>query len=154
MCHVIFQVWGVSWRKILYFQWNISEKKNQTPVRGKTEKSQAPAGKISLETRNLSNCEKIVETVMVIKSTNINNTNNPIALHNWAQWTYKKPNNDISREKESNTGKREDGKISGTRGKDFVGDQKFFPWVSEIFPSYSLTGVWSFITRVTLRIYI
>ena len=26
MCHVIFHVWGFSWRKILYFQQNISEK--------------------------------------------------------------------------------------------------------------------------------
>ena len=26
MCHVIFHVWGVSWRKILYFQQYISEK--------------------------------------------------------------------------------------------------------------------------------
>jgi hypothetical protein len=83
MCHVIFHVWGVSWRKILYFQWNISEKKNQAPVRG------------------------------------------------------------------------QDGKISDTRGKDFywsltrqrlVGDQKSFPWVSEIFPTCPLTGVRSFIS--------
>jgi hypothetical protein len=26
MCHIIFHVWGFSWRKILYFQQNISEK--------------------------------------------------------------------------------------------------------------------------------
>jgi hypothetical protein len=26
MRHVIFHVWGVSWRKTLYFQWNITEK--------------------------------------------------------------------------------------------------------------------------------
>jgi hypothetical protein len=46
--------------------------------------------------------------------------------------------------------KRQDGKILDTRGKDFywsptrlslVGDQKSFPWVSEIFPSCPLTGV-------------
>ena len=85
MCHVIFHVWGVSWRKILYFQQNISEKKNQTPVRG------------------------------------------------------------------------QDGKISDTRRNDFywspirrslVGDQKSFPWVSEIFPSCPLTGVWFFFSLI------
>jgi hypothetical protein len=47
----------------------------------------------------------------------------------------------------------QDGKISDTRGKDIywsptrrslVGDQKSFPWVSEIFPSCPLTGVRSY----------
>ena len=51
----------------------------------------------------------------------------------------------------------QDGKISDTRGKDFywsptrqslVGDQKSFPWVSEIFPSCPLTGVRSFISQL------
>jgi hypothetical protein len=50
----------------------------------------------------------------------------------------------------------QDRKISDTRGKDFywsptrrsrVGDQKSFPWVSEIFPSCPLTSVRSFISH-------
>ena len=50
----------------------------------------------------------------------------------------------------------QDGKISDTRGKDFywsptrrslIGDQKSFPWLSEIFPSCPLTGVRSFISH-------
>ena len=50
----------------------------------------------------------------------------------------------------------QDGKISDTHGKDFywsptrqslVGDQKSFPWVSEVFPSCPLTGVRSFISQ-------
>ena len=49
-----------------------------------------------------------------------------------------------------------DGKISDTHGKDLywspsrrslVGDQKSFPWVSEIFPSCPLTGVRSFMSH-------
>jgi hypothetical protein len=49
----------------------------------------------------------------------------------------------------------QDVKFSDTRGKDFywsptrrslVGDQKSFPWVSEIFPSCPLTGVRSFMS--------
>ena len=51
----------------------------------------------------------------------------------------------------------QDGKISDTHGKDFwsptrlrrVGDQyKSFPWVSEIFPSCHLTGVWFFFSLI------
>ena len=42
----------------------------------------------------------------------------------------------------------QDGKISDTQGKDFVGDQKSFPWVSEIFPSCPLIGVWFFFSLI------
>ena len=35
----------ISWRKILYFQSNISEKKNQTPVRGQDGKISDTSGK-------------------------------------------------------------------------------------------------------------
>jgi hypothetical protein len=53
-------------------------------------------------------------------------------------------NKNISEKKNQTTVRGQDGKISDTRGKDFywsptrrslVGDQKSFPWVSEIFPS-------------------
>ena len=65
-------------------------------------------------------------------------------------------NKNISDKKNQTTVRGQDGKISDTRGKDFywsptrrslVGDQKSFPWVSEIFPSCPITGVRSFISR-------
>jgi hypothetical protein len=52
---------------------------------------------------------------------------------------------EISEKKNQTPVRGQNGKISDTRGKDFywspsprslVGDQKSFPWVSEIFPSY------------------
>jgi hypothetical protein len=68
------------------------------------------------------------------------------------------------REKKNQTPVRgQDGKISDTRGKDFywsstrtslVGDQKSFPWVSNIFPSCPPTGVRSFISRHFLLKYL
>ena len=63
----------------------------------------------------------------------------------------------IKRHKGSNTGKRARRKISDTCRKDFywsptqqnlVRDQKSFPWVSEIFPSCPLTGVWFFFSLI------
>ena len=62
-------------------------------------------------------------------------------------------NKNISEKKNQTTVRGQDGKISDTRGKDFywsptrpslVGDQTSFPWVSEIFPSCTLTAVWFF----------
>ena len=62
-----------------------------------------------------------------------------------------KQNNQVFSEKKNQTSVRgQDGKISDTDGKDFywsltrrglVGDQKYFPWVSESFTSCTLTGV-------------
>ena len=57
---------------------------------------------------------------------------------------------EISEKKNQTPVRGQDGKISNTRGKDLywsptrrslVGDQKSFPWVSEIFPSCPLTDV-------------
>jgi hypothetical protein len=57
----------------------------------------------------------------------------------------------ISEKKNQTPVRGQDGQISDTRGKDFyglqlVGDQKSVPWVSEIFPSFPLTGVRSFMS--------
>ena len=66
----------------------------------------------------------------------------------------------LVRKKSQTPVRGQDGKISDTRGKDFywsptrrslVGDQKSFPWVSEIFPSCTLTGVRSFISCTSVR---
>ena len=63
---------------------------------------------------------------------------------------------EISEKKNQTPVRGQDGKIPDTRGKYFywspsrrslVGDQKSFPWVSEIFPSCPLTGVRSFISH-------
>jgi hypothetical protein len=38
----------------------------------------------------------------------------------------------------------------GVWDRSLVGDHKSFPWVSEIFPSCPLTGVWFFFSLISL----